>query len=709
MKYPISILMLVCLVMEFNNTFSQENSLFIPLEIKNAYQKETRSFDGKPGKNYWQNTVDYKIQVTVIPAERLIDGTEEVVYYNNSPDEITKLVVRLYGDVFKKGNTRLLAIDERDLTEGVELKNVVINETSYDLEDLKLVRRNGTNISFILQDTLMPGSELTFKTSWKQKIPAYTTRRMGAYDSTTIFIGYWYPQIAVYDDIFGWDMLNYTFQTEFYNNLGNYDVSITVPDEYLVWATGTFSNPDQVLPGDIYERYQKARSSPESIKVVSQKDLEEGIHTRNNTWHFTAAEVTDFAFAMSDHHLWEAAIQRVDNREVLINAAYPNDTSRDFSGMMGIQKEAMEHFSEDFPGIPYPYEVFTTFISKEPGGMEFPMMANNGSPNRGVTIHELFHTYFPMYVRINERKWAWMDEGWADYNTAQVTYRFFKNDSDILKIFPGTPAIMGRYSDLPLITSSEFLGSNYGAASYLYPSLIYAILHQHLDDELFLKCYQAYIRRWAKKSPTPYDFFYTFENVSGQDLSWLWKPWFFEFGVVDLAIESFQNNKMTIVRKGNKPVPLFINVIYNNNDSLFITRSAGIWAGGIDKYQLDIPEYQNIKTILLNPAIADIDYLNNIYPSVKSLYDYVEIPDNIFGQYKPTRFGPEFLILEEDGIVKLTIPGYGFSRIIYPIDKYDFRMIGDHAQIKFKIDRPGNCSGMNLHIWDIILDYEKQK
>lgn len=681
------------------NSNAQETRLYMPSEIKKAYDKGTRSNDGQPGTSYWQNTTDYNIKVTIVPSEKLIDGYEEVVYYNNSPDEIKTLVVRLYGDAYKKGNPRASSIKDKDIHDGVELADVTINDVSYDLNDWNVAQRKGTNITFILKDPLKPGSELTLKTSWKQKIPTYTRERTGVYDSTTFFVAYWYPQISVYDDIFGWDKLNYTLLTEFYNNLGNYDVEITAPKEYIVWATGTLENAKKVLPRDIYKKYNKARSSKEVIHIISNNDIENGIKMSNNTWHYTASEVTDFAFALSDHYLWDAAMQPVADRQVFISSVYPIDTTRNFSNHIGIQQKSMQHFSEDIPGIPYPYEAFTTFITKDGGGgMEYPMMANNGGPDRGLTIHEMFHTYFPMYVRINERRWAWMDEGWAIYNTALVTNRFFKDDYEITNVFSSVipRSTMGTIVDLPLITSSQFLtGSNYGYASYPLPAMVYAIIHQHLGEELFLKCYQEYIKRWAKKSPTPYDFFYTFENVSDQDLSWFWKPWFFEFGVADVAIQSFEKDQLTVVNQGNKLVPLFVEVFYKNGNSLLISQSAHIWADGNNESQVTIPNYEKVEKILVNTMVADVNLIDNVFPSVRSFYRDIDISADLMGQYRVEKFPFDISITKEEGIMYFKT-GWGMSPIIYPKDSRNFSSLDGSMNIKFNMDKSGHCTSVDV-------------
>lgn len=682
---------------------AQETRFFMPSEIKQAYENGTRSYNGKPSVGYWQNTVDYNIKVTIIPSERLIEGHEEVIYHNSSPNEINMLVVRLYADVYKKGNLRgsffgRNIIDTADIHDGVELKDVVIDGVSYDLNNEELTQRTGTNIIFNLDEPLKPGEDLSFKATWIQKIPL-TKIRMGAYDSTTFFVAQWYPQIAVYDDIFGWDELNYIITSEFYNNLGNYDVKITTPNEFLVWATGTLENPREILPDEIYDRYANALNSDSVINIVTASDLNNGMNTLHNTWHFTASEVSDFAFALSDHYLWDAAIQPVADRQVFISSVFPTDTTDDYSGHVALQQKIMKHFSEDIPGIAYPYEAFTTFIRSGSSGMEYPMMANNGGAYRGITMHEMFHTYFPMYVRINEKRWAWMDEGWANFISALVTNRFFEDDFDVAKVFPNVAMYgnMGSIADLPLITSSQFLkGFNYDFASYSKPSMLYATLYQYLGEELFLKCYQQYIVRWAKKSPTPYDFFYTFEDVSGQDLSWLWKSWFFEFGVADIAIESTKKDKVKVLKKGNLAVPLFIDINYKNGEAERIVKNAGIWADGRNEYQVSIPNFKHVENIFVNTVIADANILDNVFPSIGSLYENIELSEDILGKYITDDYPVKINITKIEGLLYFKIPEYEISVIIYPQDSDNFRSLDNTWNVLFKTDDSGQYKSMNI-------------
>jgi hypothetical protein len=610
-RLSITILLVYCCML---HALAQETRFFMPLEIKKAYENGSRSFDGKPGSFYWQNRADYTIEVEIDPSDQMIIGSEEVVYHNTAPHPISALVVRLYHDVNKKGAVRLWPTDPGDLSDGVELFDLSINGKSYELDDQKKVIRSGTNIKFMLEEPLKPGEDLVFRTSWRQEIPANDTR-VGSYDSAAFFIAYWYPQIAVYDDIFGWDELNHNILLEFYNGPADFNVSVTAPEGYVVWATGSLLNAGEVYPPGIFKKYNAARSSEEVIPVVSLEDIENGIRTKNSTWQFEAREVNDFAFFLSDHFLWDATSTTIDDRRVLISTVHPPDTATDYAANVMLSRDAMRYFSEDVPGVAYPFEAFTTVIA-DGWGMEFPMMAHNSSPGYAVTLHEMLHSYFPMHVYTNESRWSWMDEGWISLWTQLAVMKLFEGEQDIAHAIEkmGKGFQSGILSDLPLMVSSEFLNeSNYGQASYSKPAFIFAMIWHYMGDELFLECSREFISRWAGKLPTPYDLFYTFENVSGQDLEWIWRPWFFEFGFADVKIESFSNNTLILNMAGNQPVALVIEVNYQDGTSRTLYETLGIWSEGKKIYSLSIPDHKKVSKIIVNRNLPDTDRTNNVY------------------------------------------------------------------------------------------------
>lgn len=679
--------------------FSQQYDLHIPKEIKKAYSNNTRSITGSPGQEYWHNTADYDIEVAVDPETRNIEGSETIKYFNNSPDELTSLVVRLYYDVFKKGAERGMSVKPEDISEGVEISKLEVAGQPYDLNNPNMVRRGGTNLIIMLSQPLAPENNIELEFEWKQKVPL-TVRRTGAKDSTSFFIAYWYPQMAVYDDIFGWDMLSYTFDTEFYNNLGNYSVEITAPENFVVWSTGVLQNANDVMPEKYLSRYRAAKLSEEPVMIVDSTDLDD-LNFKSGSWHFKADEVSDFAFAMSDHYMWEAVNQEVDGRKVLISSAFPREEASRYTELTGIQKKTMKHFSEDIPGVPYPYPAFSTFIGLNGGGMEFPMMANNAGPGRGVTIHELYHTYFPMYVRTNERRWAWMDEGWADFITSLVTHKYFSdeesNRSFLSNFKLGMQGTAGSIGDLPTVTSSQYMGNNYGYHSYTLPGFTYALIYNYLGEEVFLNCYKEYINRWAKKSPTPYDFFYTFEDVSGEDLNWLWEPWYFGFGNVDLSLGKLSKGKLSIENKGRRPVPVILEITYNDGTVKNIERSAKIISES-KSITVTIPDSKKVKKIALNNDVVDENQLDNFYPPLSEIYENFDLNRNVLGEYQIEQYPISAIVEESDGIYKLTLTRTGIESYIMPESGSEFNSLDKNINITFEEGEDDQITGIEVSI-----------
>lgn len=677
---------------------AQNPNIYIPREFAAAYENGTRSYDGRPGENYWQNSVDYKMEISVDPETRLLEGSEEVVFHNNSPDELSSLVVRLYQDAFRKGTVRDYDIGPKDLTDGTNITRLEINGEAYDLNNRREVSRQETNLNINLKSPLQPGDKLTMQVDWSFTIPNINIR-MGVYDSTTFFVAYFYPQISVYDDVFGWDRLPYTFRTEFYNNLGNFDVTIKAPESFTIWSTGILQNAKEVYPPEVFKRYEQAQNALEPIHVLTADDLftESGYQNLSGAWHYVAENVSDLAFGISDHFAWDATMQQVDGRKVLVSTAFPADKANEYKETTAIAQKAMKIMSEEAPGIPYPYPRFTTFIGSGGGGMEFPMMANNSGPGRGVTVHELYHTYFPMYVRTNEKRFAWMDEGWAKYVTDWVVDWYFDGNKDpLFKNFSSEiRGDQGTFSDLPLITSSEYTrDDNYRTMAYGLPAYIYGILHHQLGDELFKKCYREYIRRWAQKSPTPYDFFFTFENVSGQDLSWLWNPWFFEFGAPDVAIESFKKGDLVVRNHGKRPSPLTVKITYKDGQEKEIIQPASIWKSS-KTVSTAVPDYKNVQTLIVDEKVADINELDNYYPSLQEQFANLQFSEDILGTYVVNEFPVEVTVEKKDGILFMRISRINQTGYLVPESSTQFRSLDGDSKLEF-MQEDGKTVGLKM-------------
>jgi hypothetical protein len=609
-------------------SFSQEK-LFIPRNIQSAYDNGTRSLDGKPGVKYWQNSSNYKIEIDVDPSTYLLTGSEKVTYYNNSPDSLNRIVIRLYPNIFKKGSARDYSINPDGISDGMSISKIEIDGRSINLENRSIFRVTNTVAIIYLEEPVATNASIDLSIEWSFSLSPHATLRMGVYDSTTVFVGYWYPQVAVYDDIEGWDYLNYGGQVEFYTDFSNFDVSITLPNSFGVWATGELQNPEEVLSENIFKRYSTSKESDKVVRIVTTSDQNLSTIYKNdeskNTWKFKASNVTDFAFAFSDHYLWDGLRTIVDssnNQSVFVQAVYPLD-SPDFYDVAEACKDLLNYFSNEMPGIKFPFPSFVAFNNgRNGGGMEFPMMINDGSPDVwentvSLTAHEIAHQYFPFFVGTNEKKYAFMDEGWAVMLIFKYMEKLTGINSRLISNVGNYEYLAGTEYDIPAtIPSLSLTYTAYRNSAYDRSSIAYEILRDMLGDELFLEALQEYISRWSGKHPTPYDFYFTFNEVIGENLNWFWIPWFFESGYPDLSIDKVVTNdgeaEISIRKVGNVPTPVKLEVTYENETSEDFYYNAGIWKDGNEIFITKIKLSDILKEIQLGDLrIPDSNRDNN--------------------------------------------------------------------------------------------------
>jgi len=434
--------------------------------------------------------------------------------------------------------------------------------------------------------------------------------------------------MAVYDDIDGWDLNNYGGQHEFYNDFSNFDVEIKVPNTFAVWSTGVLQNPDDLLSQKILDRFNSARNSDEVIRVVTEEDLDEGnIFTNSsshNVWKYKADKIPDFAFALSDHYLWDAVTTVADSsteRIVFIQAAYKVE-SEDFYDVADISKQAIEFFSFEMPAVPFPYPSLTVFNGS--GGMEYPMMINDGSARSfagavGVTSHEIAHTYFPFYMGTNESKYAFMDEGWAVMLPYDFQERMAKGYDPRKRNILGYQRYAGTERDVPLIVPSvELKGATFRMYAYSRPGAAYENLRNMLGDKLFLKGLHTFMERWNGKHPIPYDFFYSFNDGTGENLNWYWSSWFINFGYPDLSITKVAIDgiklSVTVKKEGNIPIPIKLTFIYSDSTESIIYKDASVWSDGKDEIIITEKTTKTIDKIKLGDAhIPDVNHKRNTY------------------------------------------------------------------------------------------------
>lgn len=596
----------------------------LPVEqiFKQAYEKGTRDVSGMPGKKYWQNTANYDLKINFNPLTRLVSGTIEVEYVNKSPDNLKELWFKLYPNLYKKDVVRKSKINERDLGDGVTITSFLVNNTAVVLTDLVI---EGTNMHTGIPE-LAAGKSLKLKIEYHYILNKGSHIRTGQVDDGAHFVAYFFPRIAVYDDVDGWNKISYSGEEEFYNDFCDFKVAITVPKDYTVWATGDLTNASSVFNKNISRRLQSAEKSDKTIDVIDSIDLAQSKVTQQNpfnTFKFTAKNVVDFAFATSNHYLWKSNSLVVDpktGRRTRIDAVF-NPKHKDYYEVIDFARKTVHAMSYTFPKWPFPYNHETIFDGLDQ--MEYPMMVNdNPVDNREdaitLTDHEIFHTMFPFYMGINETKYAWMDEGWATIGEWLISPMIDSTIVDEYGVGP-TGSTSGTKDDVPIITlTTNLKGAGTFTNNYPKPGFGYLFIKDYLGDELFTKALHHYITSWQGKHPMPYDFFYSMNAGSGQNLDWFWKRWFFEDGVTDMAIKNVVKNgdgyTIDIENKSNKPLP--VDLIFTYVDGSISTQhySIGIWEKGDRNFSTTLKTTKKVtKVVMKSSHVPDKDRSDNTF------------------------------------------------------------------------------------------------
>ncbi len=601
-----------------------QTTLFVPRNYYKPYELGTRSWDGKPGPNYWQNRVYYNIAASLDPKSRLLSGEETITYTNNSPDTLKSVRFKLQHDRYRKGVQRAFDVAASDVSdEGTHIESLTFNGKAVAAKDQN---RSATFLDVSIKDTpLLPKTSATFSVRWSYTMPAAKgSARECVCDSTTFFVPYWYPQIAVYDDLNGWASHPYTGLQEFYHEFADYDVTIKMPAGFQVWATGEWQNAKDVLTADYFTRWEKAHTSAEVISIFSEKELKSSEVFKTSelspiAFQFKASDVPDFAFAASDHYNWDATSEVVDDktgRRTFVSAAY-NSASSDYPQVAKIAADGIRLMSTWLPGYPFPYPVMTVFNGDD--GMEYPMMCNDVSTAPSspmtLTIHEVSHTYFPFMMGINEQDHAWMDEGWAAFFDYLLSDSLSNHTEGRVRDYS---AIAGTENDVPPMVKSRNLSTAYRNASYQRPSQAYFTLLDLLGYEKFQHCMTEYMNRWKGKHPAPFDFFQTWNDASGQNLDWFWKPWFFDWGYPDLGIQGVVRDEaancqvILVERKGNIPVPIQLEVVYADGSKENFHQTAAVWRDGKKNTRIACAEGKKVKSAALGgTTIPDVDRKDN--------------------------------------------------------------------------------------------------
>jgi hypothetical protein len=629
-------------------------------EYTRAVERGTRLRNGSPGPAYWLQHARYTIEARLDVATNRISGHERVVYLNNSPDTLRRIAVYLRQNVFAAGSPRH---QEAEITGGVTLGPVAVagrtiaRQSMRDAEAMDTARAShrgayavdGTVMWVSLASPLPPHDSTNLELSWSYVPPqSPSDGRQGREGHHVYFMGYWYPQIAVYDDVNGWVTDPYVLAAEFYMDPADYDVHVTVPRGWPVGATGKLENASQVLSPTGLARLADARRTGRVVHIAepgatSAASFAAGGATA--TWHFAASDVRDFAWGTSDRYVWDATRALVARSEAASSAA--PDTVDIFCyyqiskpaaawalGGARYTRDAIEHLSTYL--WPYPWAEMTSMEGVlEDGGMEYPMMTlispwADTLSLAGDLMHETGHMWFPMQVGSNEARYPWMDEGFTQFDVAQAMRPIY-----------GEPRAGGRPNDSEQGQRALYLGVARAGNDQmlmwngdLYPREFYftmfydktaavlAALRGVLGEETFHRAFREYGRRWSgSKHPYPYDFFNTMSDVAGQDLSWFWTTWFYEPWPLDQAIASVEpqgdSTAITIEDRGLAPMPVRLAVTRANGDVQRLEIPVTAWLTGARRTVVNVAMTPQVVKVEIDPEglFPDMNRGNQLWPS----------------------------------------------------------------------------------------------
>ena len=573
---------------EWNQKFEQLGTM---LPTPNAY----RTASGAPGIDYWQQRADYKIDVTIDDENQMLYGEEVITYFNNSPDVLRYLWVQLDQNVrANDSNTPLVTPSTMSNSySGKRLQSLTNSFTNakgekynggYEISYVKDLNNKNLNYSIVstmmridLEKPMSTGDSYTFKIKWSYEInDRMKLGGRGGYEyfpkdgNFSYTIAQWFPRMAVYDDKEGWQNKQFLGRGEFALAFGDYELNITVPADFVVAATGSLQNPEEVLTKKELERYEKAKQTFDKPVIITTQ--EEAIKKENNpiknktkTWRYKAEMVRDVAFAASRKFIWDAMAVKLDNYTPLAMSYYSKE------GNPLWEKEStkavaytLKTYSKHTIEYPYPVAISVHAASI---GMEYPMICFNfGRPNEdgtysdatkwrmiSVIIHEVGHFFIPMIINSDERQWTWMDEGLNTFVQSLTQKEYYKDmplrrgTAESIVDYMRSPKDMLR----PIMTNSEQIASReFGANAYGKPASALSVLRETImGPELFDYAFKEYSRRWAFKHPDPADFFRTMEDASAIDLDWFWRGWFYSTDNVDVSVEGVKWFKMKNVDK----------------------------------------------------------------------------------------------------------------------------------------------------------------
>jgi hypothetical protein len=626
-------------------SFSQSESKYNPNEafapiFYPSYGDEIRAASGTPGPKYWQNRADYKINATLDDVNNMITGSVIISYKNYSPEKLPFLWLQLDQNIYKQ-NSRGEAVTaitggrwaNRNFDGGYNIKSVSIIEGNK--EEKANYSVSDTRMQILLSKAMKANADsIQIKIDYSFIIPQYGTDRMGRLQTQNGWIyeiAQWYPRMCVFDNVLGWNTLPYLGQGEFYLEYGNFDVSINTSAKQIVVASGELQNPEEVLTSEQIKRLKEAKESDKTVVIRSESEVTEASSRPAKdriTWKYKINNARDVAWASSTAFVWDAArINLPSGKKSLAMSVYPVESAKQEGWKRSTEfvKGCLEHYSKQWYEFPYPV---ATNVAGIVGGMEYPGIVFCSAMSEkgglwGVTSHEFGHTWFPMIVGTNERKYAWMDEGFNTFINS-VADKYFNhgefNDSNATR----RAAAGSIYRPESIMNIPDVLSTaDWGTDCYSKPGMGLELLrYDILGEEKFDGAFRYYISNWAYKHPTPWDFFHAIENYSGETLDWFWRGWFLNTWKIDQGIknvEYLQNDAtkgaiITIENLGQLPMPVTIEVKEENGKVSRVSLPVEVWQrGSVWKFHFASTSKITEATIDPDKHLPDVNDANNTW------------------------------------------------------------------------------------------------